>query len=1240
MNGYVIIVSGVGKDEYEELEEEGVVGEIHSKISDIFGEEIDEFNEILTRGGVLVEGVDEESVERTKEILQQYGIPSEKQLVDERIDRRVHGQVEINDPNLGFGDITVVAIDSSADRPLGESDLNDAGRYKIKYRAHTGEQIDLVVGAYDADSNVLAESEPVPGAEQTEEIDIEIGEREQENGDSEREEEKQEPVADAEPKGEADEHVEEDIEEDVEKDIEDEVEDIPELEVPGDEVFRFMAVNRTDFVNTDRPRRQVEYANRRTALLSGLEETQSRDEMVEIATEFEKSDEFVTDLSELDLSLDEFRDAIRSKESADLSREELESMVGKIFKGSPSEIAGHKDYENARRQLEDSFAAVSVAPEGTNKKGIDTDFADGIRILEAVRMLSNDEADDDLVGVFDSPVAVPKDVLDFDIDFTGGDDADNTEKSDINEDLLSEFSKVRKSITEINHLAFVATPPEGQKKDEQDHDEVSETNFTKIRRGKSSGKGSRESVEVDGMETDDDGTTLKIASLSAKFSDDVRNEVEKVVSVPLEEADIQMTVEQLHKREAQLGAEILETLVGPGEMEMVWIGDSFVPAGHIDPSFADQVDSSQDIDWGSFLPDTTYPPNPHVDVLGITELEVVRQELEKYELGELSNVENVLQGERRERKHRRLNRTEREFETERSSVEEREDHLEKTERFELQREAQDTIREQSSFAAGAEVSASYGPFVEVDAYTDYSTSSASEDTTRTAQNYAKDVVQKSVNKIQTEIHERELQRIIKEIEETNTHGVDNVDGDGHVAGLYRWIDKIYRAQVFNYGNRLMLEFLVPEPSAFYRYAQASNPAENVRLQKPEPPRYTSALDAIYQNPNSNIDSIEDISSSVRDLRPIDLNESNYQYYVQRYGVSDISPPPEQYLVRGKAFDKQLERDQWDRYTVDSGNIDIPDGYRGKKAYFRTNFISKTGVPWFQLIVGDRRRTIYSENNSANSSGELNFRDDRRNIDSVPVTIARRRTAGYGVTILVVCERMESRFEDWQIDTYDAIMSAYRRKRSNYEDAVAAAEIQQGIDETGGSNNPGRNKEIVENEIKKSATKLIRQQYFDQNAILDTPAGPRIDMPATAQHRNVIQFFEHALEWQQMSYVFYPYYWTGRDKWATLQGLDDNDDRFARFLRAGAARVLVPVRPGYNQDILYFLQTHTLYSGEGRPEIGDPRYLPISEEIKERDGHVADEEPVGEPWLTRVPTSLVKLQKSQKLSDVEIGENGE
>ena len=44
--------------------------------------------------------------------------------------------------------------------------------------------------------------------------------------------------------------------------------------------------------------------------------------------------------------------------------------------------------------------------------------------------------------------------------------------------------------------------------------------------------------------------------------------------------------------------------------------------------------------------------------------------------------------------------------------------------------------------------------------------------------------------------------------------LNNVAGGGHIAGVYQWVNKVYQAQMFNYGIRMMYDFMVPEPAAF------------------------------------------------------------------------------------------------------------------------------------------------------------------------------------------------------------------------------------------------------------------------------------------------------------------------------------------------------------------------------------------------------------------------------------------
>jgi hypothetical protein len=98
--------------------------------------------------------------------------------------------------------------------------------------------------------------------------------------------------------------------------------------------------------------------------------------------------------------------------------------------------------------------------------------------------------------------------------------------------------------------------------------------------------------------------------------------------------------------------------------------------------------------------------------------------------------------------------------------------------------------------------------------------------------------------------------------------------------------------------------------------------------------------------------------------------------------------------------------------------------------------------------------------------------------------------------------------------------------------------------------------------------------------------------------------------------------------------DESDPLFMNFLQAGAARILVPVRPGYEKAMLHYLNTGgEIWNGEDVPAPDDPLYVSIIDEIKEADGSFEGGIDEGEPWLSKVPTSLVYLEHQGSPSDL-------
>ena len=78
----------------------------------------------------------------------------------------------------------------------------------------------------------------------------------------------------------------------------------------------------------------------------------------------------------------------------------------------------------------------------------------------------------------------------------------------------------------------------------------------------------------------------------------------------------------------------------------------------------------------------------------------------------------------------------------------------------------------------------------------------------------------------------------------------------------------------------------------------------------------------------------------------------------------------------------------------------------------------------------------------------------------------------------------------------------------------------------------------------------------------------------------MQFLEQAFEWENLTHVMYPYFWAEAKRWPDLLAGRSADSEYQAFLRAGSARVVLPVRPGYEGAADWFICTGFPWAGAG------------------------------------------------------------
>jgi hypothetical protein len=700
--------------------------------------------------------------------------------------------------------------------------------------------------------------------------------------------------------------------------------------------------------------------------------------------------------------------------------------------------------------------------------------------------------------------------------------------------------------------------------------------------------------------------TFRLKSSAERLLSVSTIEILKERRLSISEQPLDQIIEALRSEITSLGNE-LDTLFGrPVKHTFKRMGNTLVMIKAPQPSLWNSIVMGVP-SFGTIL--TLWDervPHSHGTVApaGIADLLVVKQHLVCYEGTDVAHIENILKGEKKEREHTRRRETEELLyrETEITTSEERE--LESTNRFEMSRETSATIKEDASLKAGFSVSGSYGPTVEFSASAEGSMSRSKEEATKTASKFSQDVTQRSANKVTERVLERSSLRVTNEVIERNNHTLDNIGGDGHISGVYQWVVKKYQAQMYNYGLRTMFDFMVPEPGAFL--IETLQNAHNNAVELEKPMAFT--------------------------LRPDQITESNYHTWVKEYGATDVSPPPEMYITKSLDFKAGGGDDKTD--YGHSGQIQINEGYKAVQGTVGISGNVWEGNASLDVVLGNRTHRFSGGLGSAAWSTSLTGETD-----SLPFAMFTWKYSDIAVAVEVKCQRTDRAKMKWRLDTHAKLTNAYKALLSEYEERLAALEMQAGVAIEG--KNPELNLELMKDELKKNCISILTEQHFDLfDAIGSGTNGlPQIDLYENKAEGPYVRFFEQAFEWEHITWVTYPYFWGRKGQWDERIAYEDTDPLFNQFLKAGYCRVAVPARPGFEGAIDHFMTYGEIWNGGPLPAISNPLYLPIADEIAERLDRPGDEFPEGDPWTVRIPTTLVHLRSDDKLPQWEQDDDG-
>jgi hypothetical protein len=591
----------------------------------------------------------------------------------------------------------------------------------------------------------------------------------------------------------------------------------------------------------------------------------------------------------------------------------------------------------------------------------------------------------------------------------------------------------------------------------------------------------------------------------------------------------------------------------------------------------------------------------------IADLYIIKEELARYEEGDVAAIENVLAGERKVRRHRTLLRTEETTEAEEETITSEERDHQVSEKTSLQEEVKTTIESKIGIDAGVTATIKYGEAVTITPHANVTANFSKSKAESVARAYSKEIVDRSVTKLQEKVRKLQITKIINEVEERNRHSIDNTKtGAVHRAGLYYWVNKVTHAQVFNYGKHMMFDAIVPEPAAtFKRLYQEKILGDQERSAPPKP----------LETPQS-------------------VTRGTYGGLLNKYAIAsnDDLQPPEPSTAVQVAFSHNVAKPDPGKGLGFSSHefrtSDIPHGYRAVRLVFdvRANSghpLGTSGTGWFGtggrdevavsvhvgdtvLLVNQLNEHQASENNVSlplpmatwSASGVRPMHGEEGTIN---LALAGFSTLAFAVsgTVSIICELKDEEFERWQTTIYSLIMTDYNRRLDEYN---ATNNKNDELVQIKGRN-PFLNREIERNELKRHVIAMLMCNYFNgMGSMMErvAPCGyPEIDFAKLEKDSPVIQFFEQVFEWNYVSYLFYHSMWARKCKWPSLIDEDSGDPLFDKFLTAGASRVQVPIRNGMEDYFAWFLKTGQIWGASGVPPVsGDDEYVSMIQELKE------------------------------------------
>lgn len=573
-----------------------------------------------------------------------------------------------------------------------------------------------------------------------------------------------------------------------------------------------------------------------------------------------------------------------------------------------------------------------------------------------------------------------------------------------------------------------------------------------------------------------------------------------------------------------------------------------------------------------------------------------------YERGELVYSLPLLPGETTRLTHREWSRTEKEFSKIIATSLETSTQDMLSEKTEMAQSFQTQQRHDENFKASVSASAGYGP-VSIKAEVSKNINDSESESRSFTASRAKEITHSASSRAKQE-HKISF-RITSEYEEENESFREISNPNEHAV---RWdfhrLMKKWKIDLYRYGIRLTYDLVIPEPASYLLQKYWELKLIEEELMRPN---------AIYN------------------ITPSDIDHYTWRGLETKFGAS-LDPPPMAEIIRIFHKEQKFEENSKQVTAYDYLPLELPEGYRFIEYDAQGTVLKSLEIIWTRAIeelnLDDVVTPIkgYIDPEQAFNESQLRSGAGKNNIFEWRYKYDWKETAAptigdiLSIQVMVKGELTKQAMEKWQREAYrilfDASQTQYESKRNalqqrkdqlnfelNSEDSLylrkfekqsimrAILEWMLGPDF---KLYPEELPDIFEAEVPYNGPIqdyfrfLNTKEYINLfDYLLET--GNRA---FSAKYGDFIRFIHQAIEWENMNYVLYPSFWTAPSRRNFIQSIVHDDETHRDFLRAGAARIVLTIRPGFEKAFLKFIET-----GDTKVPDEDVPYMTIAEEIK-------------------------------------------